>query len=536
MTTEEIVDRRWDAIVIGTGMGGATIGYALASAGKSVLYCEKGAWSRSCRAIKGRYAEECLVAPHGTDSISRTIRQYAGREWETIADHSQSRTKTFIPFVGSGTGGSTALYGMALERFFPSDFTPGICFPDIPDSNIPERWPITYDELSPYYGIAENLFRVRGSADVLRGTDFHPSYRAAPQYSDAAAELFHFLEAQGMHPYRLPLACDYAPECETCQGFLCSRECKNDSTRICLEPALNYHGAELLEECEVERLEATNSQVTSVIARHKEQKIVLTGKVIILAAGALFTPRILLQSASADWPQGLANKSGMVGRNLMRHFIDLYVIRPKTKCNVHPPAKELAFNDLYFSAGRKLGSVQGFGALPPAAHLVQQLGHDLRQGPFRYFAKAFAIAAPLISAYLERRLSGSQIFATVVEDLPYAENRVELGRKGELKLYYTLRKTERKRIAEMRNEIRRILKPYHPMLLKQAENNERLAHACGTCRMGEDPSSSVVSKDNRAHDLENLYIVDASFFPSSGGINPSLTIAANSLRVADLLI
>ncbi|WP_022949371.1 GMC oxidoreductase [Methylohalobius crimeensis] len=528
---EDIVNKHWDVVVVGTGMGGATIGYALAKAGKSVLFCEKGKSPWSSTGLKGRYAEDYIgtLSPN----LSRNnIFKDAGREWTEIEDRTKRRIKAFTPFVGSGSGGSTALYGMALERFFPGDFTPGACYPEAGASTLPKRWPIAYEDLLPYYAEAERLYRVRGTPDALRGKDFHPPYLEPPPLSEGGGELFSFLREQGCHPYRLPSACEYRPDCNCCQGYLCARECKNDSNRICLQPALSRYGATLLDDCEILRLEATHHKVTGVICRRASQTIRLKGSIIILAAGALFSPKILLQSVSDEWPHGLANHSGLVGKNLMRHYIDLYVLRPKTGVAVKTAWKELAFSDYYFEGGRKYGSVQGFGALPPAPQLVESLAQELRQGPFPIAEFLFRPMKPLVRKYLDARLSRSVILASMVEDLPYQDNRVEVEANGRLHFYYRMRPVEKERVKQMRSHMRRLLKPYRPMLIKQAENNERLAHACGTCRFGINASDSVLNGDNRAHGLENLYVVDASFFPSSAGINPSLTIAANALRVA----
>lgn len=529
---EEITKRHWDVIVVGTGMGGATIGYALAKTGMSILFCEKGKSARSSDSLMGRYAEQCLGDSTRSASSQGAVFKDAGREWAEVEDRTTSNVKTYVPFIGAGTGGSTALYGMALERFFPEDFTPRVRHPDAEDSTLPDLWPITYHNLLPYYEEAERLYRVRGGPDALRGADFHPSYLHPPPLSANAQGLSDYLCEQGCHPYRLPMACEFLPDCNCCQGYLCPRECKNDSRRICLEPALSKFGAKLLDECEVVRLEATPHEVTGVVCIHDGKTVTLHGGIIILAAGALFTPKILLQSASEVCPSGLANRSGQVGKNLMRHYVDLYVLKSKANQAEKAAWKELAFNDYYFAGGRKLGSVQGFGALPPVAQLVETLEQELRQSPIPSVDFFFRAVKPLLRRYLEYRLNGSLILATVMEDLPYADNRLEVGAGGRMQLYYSIRPREQERVEQMRALMRRLLKRFRPMVIRQAEKNERLAHACGTCRFGVSSADSVLNEDNRAHDLGNLYVVDASFFPSSAGINPSLTIAANALRVA----
>lgn len=529
---EEITKRHWDVIVVGTGMGGATIGYVLAKAGMSVLFCEKGKSTRPDDSLTGCYAEQYLGTSAFSSLSERAIFKNAGREWTEIEDRTTSRVKTYIPFIGAGTGGSTALYGMALERFFPEDFTPGVCYPQAEESSLPNFWPITYQDLLPYYEAAERLYRVRGSPDALRGADFFPPYLDPPPLSAHAKVLSDYLHEQGYHPYRLPMACEFLAGCNCCQGYLCSRECKNDSRRICLEPALSESDARLLNECEVIRLEATRHEVTGVVCTLYGHSVTLHGNIVILAAGALFTPKILLQSVSEAWPSGLANRSGQVGKNLMRHFVDLYALRPKPHLAGNVAWKELAFSDYYFAGGRKLGSVQGFGVLPPAAQLVETLEQELRQFPFLSVKHFFKAVKPLLSRYLEYRLNGSLILATVTEDLPYTDNRLDILPGGRIQLYYNIRPQERDRIEQMRVRMRKLLKPFRPMLIKQAEKNERLAHACGTCRFGVNSADSVLNETNRAHDLSNLYVVDASFFPSSAGINPGLTVAANALRVA----
>lgn len=533
---EEFAETHWDVIVVGTGMGGATVGHALAKAGKSVLFCEKGKSSWQTTAIKGRYPEASFEPPSAPQPTHRPVLADAGRAWGEIRDASHARPKSYLPFIGAGTGGSSALYGMALERFFPVDFTPRAAYPGAIDADLPEAWPISYSDLTPFYEAAETLYRVRGEADALRGEEFCPAYRPPPPLTQSAGRLKAYLERQGCHPYRLPQACEFKAGCACCQGYLCPQDCKNDSGRICLEPALKQHGARLLDECEVLRLEADATRVTGVLCRYQGKTLTLRGSIVILAAGALYTPGILLASRSAQWPDGLANRSGLVGRNLMRHFVDLYVLRSGLKEGLDSRWKEIAFND-YYLGETKLGSVQSFGALPPAAQLVESLQHDLRQGPVPFAGALFTAIKPVVRAYLQRMLSSGPIMASILEDLPYRENRVEMGpATGRLSLYYTVHVQDQDRIAQMRSRLRRLFKPFRPTLLPQAENNERLAHACGTCRFGADPATSVLDPDNRAHGVDNLYVVDASFFPSSGGINPALTVAANALRVAERIV
>jgi choline dehydrogenase-like flavoprotein len=306
-----------------------------------------------------------------------------------------------------------------------------------------------------------------------------------------------------------------------------------------LAPALRNHDAALLDQCRVLRLEATRDRITGVACRRHGQEFVLKGETIILAAGALQTPLLLLRSSSEAWPRGIANSHDLVGRNLMRHCVDLYALMPKAAPGQGENNKEIAFNDFFTEGSPRLGSVQSFGRLPPPAMIVEALEQELRDGPLGWLAGGFRLAKPFVKRVLDRKLSRALILAGLLEDLPYHENRVlpddTANESANLILRYQMHAFEKARIAEFRRKVTEVLKPYRVNVLKQAENNERIAHVCGTCRFGEDPSDSVLDRTNRAHGLENLYVVDSSFFPSSSGTNPSLTIAANALRVAEML-
>lgn len=532
----EIIVQKWDVIVVGTGIGGATLGYALAKAGKKVLFCEKGrSYLGNTEVLTGRYAEQSFAQPSVPQPKHQALLARAGRCWDQIEDCSGSKIRRFIPFIGTGVGGSSALYGMAMERFFPEDFTPRGNYSAATEASLPECWPISYQDLAPYYAAAEQLYRVRGGGDPLRAEEATNSLPAAPPLTPAAQDLTDFLQGKGLHSYRLPLACESVPDCECCQSYLCPRNCKNDSARVCLQPALEQYGAALLDQCEVLRLEATRQTVTGVVCERQGNPLVLKGDLVVLAAGALVTPTILLRSRSNLWPNGLANDSGLVGCHLMRHFVDLYLITPRHGVgdNRH---KEIAFNDFYH-ASERLGTVQSFGRLPPGEILAESLSQDIHHGPLPWLEKPFALLKPFLKPVLQRMVERSLVLAGIMEDLPYPDNRVTIkDDQGPIQLHYQIRPDEQARIERFRIRVREALRPYKVQIVKQAENNERLAHACGTCRFGENPQESVLDPRNRAHRLGNLYIVDSSFFPSSGGTNPSLTIAANALRVAGQIL
>jgi len=202
--------------------------------------------------------------------------------------------------------------------------------------------------------------------------------------------------------------------------------------------------------------------------------------------------------------------------------------------------KELAFNDFYRVDGEKFGSVQTFGAMPSTEIITAGLEQQLAESAVPFAAPLFRSVRPVVDAALTRLFAGKTILASILEDLPYNDNQVSIEKSQELDrprmmLKYNLTEYDQRRVDRFRKRVRAALESYRVFPIKQAENNERIAHACGTCRFGSNPATSVLDSMNRAHSVTNLYIVDGSFFPSSGGINPALTIAANALRVADHL-
>jgi choline dehydrogenase-like flavoprotein len=521
----------WDVIVVGTGMGGGMLGYSLARSGRRVLFVEKGrstlpgvpgtirsSMPETAEPTAGRSAEAYY------DALAR-----AGRSTDEIEDISGRFARRFVPFIGSGTGGSSAIYGMVCERFFVRDFTPRQNFHDPGDSTVPEAWPISYEQMRPWYAAAEKLLGVRGQPDPLRPEAAEVNLPAAPPFSADNQPLVDYLTGRGLHPYHLPMACDYTDGCSTCQSYLCQKSCKNDAARNCLLPALAEHGAQLLAQCRAVRLEADRTQVRHVICEHPSGTLALKAKVVVLAAGALATPVLLLNSRSGDWPRGLANGSDWVGRNLMRHLVDFIEIWPQPTCKITAANKEIGLNDFYFWEGQKYGTVQSYGAVPPMESQTNQPG-------WRH--KLLRAMSPAARPIYERFLSGGLALALIMEDLPYLDNRVlpsdrpSVDGRQRLRIKYRFHASEIERHTVFLRQLNEVLKPFRKITLRGAKNNASLGHVCGTCRFGTDPKSSVLDPHNRAHELDNLYVVDTSFFPSSAGLNPSLTVAANALRVA----
>ena len=518
----------WDAVIVGTGMGGATLGYSLAKAGWRVLFVERGLDLRSHdpEPIRGRFVEDHATFHRLPRDEQDRLMSLGGRATDEVEDAAPrfGSPATFRPFVGTGTGGSSALFGMVLERFFPVDFAGRRTSPGN-HSDRSAEWPISYDDLRPWYECAERLYRVRGGTDPLRSEESGVLLPPRP-LSDSGAAVYDTLSASGMHPYQLHVACEMRTGCATCQGYLCGSPCKNDAATICLDPAVTEHGATLLTDCAALSLEADQARVQLLVCSWRGRRIAVRSRVFVLAAGALLTPALLLNSKSSAWPDGLANQSGLVGRNLMRHAIDLFVLAAAPPVTPDAFTKEIGFNDLYGSGSEKLGAVQSFGLAMPLDYLRNRPGLSLWRllGP---------IASPLWSRYHRQPILGA-----ILEDDPSAENLVEPrgdvdGRgRYQLSIHYRLNSGDLARRRRFRSALMEVLRPLKPMRVRGSSDRPALGHACGTCRFGTDPETSVLDAWNRTHALDNLYVVDASFFPTSGGINPALTIAANALRVA----
>ncbi|OBH58739.1 GMC oxidoreductase [Mycobacterium sp. E2479] len=522
----------WDVIVIGTGMGGGMLGFSLARSGRRVLFIEKG--RSTLPGVPGTIRSSIpeVVEPQAARSVDTYYDALAraGRSTDEVEDVSGRFSRRYLPGVGSGTGGSSALYSMVCERFFARDFTPRQDFRNAGDSTVPEAWPVTYEQMRPWYTTAEKLLGVRGERDPLRHEAADDGLPGAPPFSAANQPLVDHLAGRGLHPYHLPMACDYTDGCTTCQSYLCHLSCKNESGRNCLLPAVTEHGAHLLTQCQAVHLDADAKRVQRVICQHPSGTLTLKAKVVALAAGALLTPVLLLNSRSGDWPRGLANGSDWVGRNLMRHLVDFIEVWPQRDSNITAENKEIGLNDFYFWEGEKYGTLQSGGAMPRIEAFTNHPG-------WQY--KALRMVSPAARPIYERFLSGGLVLAAMLEDLPYLDNRVlPLGGpssngRQRLQLQYRLHASEIERRTVFLRQLKEVFQPFRTKLLRGATNNAVLAHVCGTCRFGTNPASSVLDPNNRAHEVENLYVVDGSFFPTSTGLNPSLTIAANALRVAE---
>lgn len=489
--------RGYDVLIAGAGAGGATLGHALARAGRTVLFVEQGPDLSAPDALRGMPPEAVSNFRAAARSERDETLMRGGRNPEPYLDALAG--DAFVPFVGFGTGGSSGLYGMVLERRRPDDF---------------DGWPIGYGDLEPWYAEAERLYAVRGSVDPLRPREPGCEEPAVP-LSPANQVLFNHLSRSGLHPYRLHLACQRIDGCGICQGYLCpsERRCKNDARVICLEPAIATGNARLLARTRVIGFEADGRRVRHAVLRDGTGEFRIGAKLFVLAAGALSTPRILLDSR-------IGGTSGLVGRRLMRHAIDLFVLAAAPAFGHASESKELGLNDYYGSGAGRLGTIQSFGMAPPLDYLRNRPGWNI----WRLLGPA---AAPISRLFANR-----PIVASILEDRPSLDNRVDLS-GATPRIRYRLPPGDSHRRRRLARKLMRAFARFAPVPVIGTSSRPALGHVCGTALFGADPASSVLDARNRVHETANLFVADASFFPTSGGVNPALTIAANALRVAD---
>ena len=513
----------WDVIVIGAGAGGSTAGFNLARLGRSVLFVERG---------KLLHRDPTLVRGDRFSWTGDPETALAHGWWPHRfyyrADEDRAPVPTRPP-IGAGAGGSTAHFNAVLERFRPQDFTPRRFFKDISDTSLPEAWPIHYEEMEPFYNRAERLYRVRGTQDPLSLSS--ANLLEPPPASERELAVFSGLKGAGLNPYRIHSALERLPGCVGCPGVLCARGCRNDAARICLYPALDEYGAKILTNCRAIRFEERARSVERVVCDWNRRRVVLRARVFILAANAFLTPALLQRSASERFPNGLANSSGLVGHNLMMHAISHLFARLKRTSQVSDFNMNhgVSLNDFYIYDATKLGNVHAHPIVTreELTTFLIQYYQGINRLPGRLLSRIAAIGSILSRPWT--------VFAAILEDLPYYANYVAAKPGSEEDIVYTYRYPDelRRRGQMMINGFERTAGQRFDVRPLQPVGTLNGGHVCGTCRFGDDPRTSVLDRDNRAHDLDNLYVLDASFFPSSGGINPSLTIIANSLRATD---
>jgi len=490
-------------------MGGGFTAQALAKAGHRVLLVERGIEEKS--------------PPAATDSDDPETRIAAGR-WPTLTafEIDGVLNRCYAPF-GSGLGGSTNWYAAALERFADLDID------SLPNAPHPTGgWPIRSQELLPFYEEAERMLHVAGTADPL--SDHSTNHLLEPPHlGPCDTEFVRLFEQSGLHPYRLHVGIRYLPGCDECLGRLCYRNCRADVRSVLAEAP---EKPTIMARSEVVRLESTPDRVTCAIVAQGGRQIRIQAKVFVLAAGAIHTPKLLLKSANDHWPNGLANRSDLVGRNLMFHAVQNFALWPAKKLPSSGPRKSISLRDFYAAEGERCGCIQSTGfELGYGEYLMHLYQRFDRSAPsyIKMFRPLLRIPAKLTIETLGR----ATIFVNLIEDLPYPENRVLLNddEADGVSVKYTIKAELRHRAVHLRKLLTDRLKGRRLTFLSP-EIELNFGHPCGTCVMSNDPSTGVIDRDCRAHGIANLFIADASFMPTSGAINPSLTIAANALRVS----
>ncbi|MGZ4278154.1 MAG: GMC oxidoreductase [Solirubrobacteraceae bacterium] len=509
----------YDVIVIGTGAGGGTLARHLAPSGKRILLLERGDWLP-------REPQNWLARDVFVDN-----RYVSEDTWYDGAG------KSFQPQVHYCVGGATKLYGAALYRLRKADF--GLLHHH--DGTSP-AWPIGYDEMEPYYTRAEQLYRVHGA----RGEDPTEPPASAPYPFPAVShepriqQLADDLAAAGHQPFHAPcgvmLAEDDMPHsacvrCSTCDGFPCLVHAKSDAEVLGVRPALEHANVTMLTNAQALRLETNDAgtAVTGVVVQRDGARETHTADLVVVSCGAANSAKLLLASASDAHPNGLANGSDQVGRNYMFHNC-VAVLALSKEPNPTVFQKTLGLNDFYFGTDDvdyPLGNIQ----------MVGKSSAEMYRGEKPIQTRL----APEWT--LEKVARHAVDFWLSTEDLPLPDNRVTLRDDGSVALSYTATNDVPKKrlLHELKSMLKHLGMQHDHLLPRHAYLKNDIpvagcAHQAGTCRFGTDPADSVLDTDCRAHEVDNLYVVDTSFFPSIGAVNPALTAMANAVRVGDHLL
>jgi choline dehydrogenase-like flavoprotein len=380
-------------------------------------------------------------------------------------------------------------------------------------------WPIDYETLEPFYERAEELYQVRGAHGVDPTEAPRGAYpRGAVPHAPAMADIVEQLKRLGLHPSPLPLGLrDGCILCNTCNSFVCKLHAKSEADVCCIRPAIERPNVTLWTNAYARRLltDAAGGTVSAAEVERNGETVRVEAPLFIVSCGAVNSAALLLRSASAAHPDGLANSSGLVGKRYMAHLATMMEGFHPFRKNATVFQKTVAINDFYFH-GRDtkypLGQIQSQGR----THAVM--------------AQTVAPWIPLwaYDAWVSRGVD----WLAMSEDLPTERNRVTLDPDGRIRLTYqpnNVRAHER-----LVKEAKRILRQLgFWYVMSYSHKNRNTTHQCGTLCFGADPKTSVLDPFCRTHDIDNLFVVDASFFPSSAAVNPALTIAAQALRVAD---
>jgi choline dehydrogenase-like flavoprotein len=509
----------YDVVIIGTGAGGGTLARQLAPSGKRILLLERGGWLPR--------------EPNNWDTADVFVdgRYISKDTWY------DQRGKGFQPQVHYYVGGATKMYGAALYRMRERDFDE-LHHHD----GVSPAWPISYLDMEPYYTAAERMYRVHGARgeDPTEPPASTPYPFPAVSHEARIQQLSDDLARTGRHPFHAPCGVQLdettphlsaCVRCGTCDGFPCLVQAKSDAEMLAVRPALRHPNVTLLTNAEVVRLEtdASGRRVTTVVVEHEGHEERYAGDLVVVSCGAANTAKLLLASASEAHPAGLANGSDQVGRNYMFHDSQA-VLALSREPNDTVFQKTLGVNDFYFSGpdfDYPMGNIQMIGK-SQASEFRGEKPLETKLAPDFVLSD---VARHAIDFWLS------------TEDLPRPDNRVTLTPDGFVQLAYT--PSNRTAAKRLYHQLKSMLGDLgmHPghlvprfAYMKTDIPIAGVAHQAGTTRFGTDPATSVLDRNCRAHQVDNLYVVDSSFFPSISAVNPALTVMANAIRVADHLL
>ncbi len=488
----------FDAVVIGSGAGGGTAAYSLAKAGKKTLLIEKSTMPID-------------EMNHQDEHRMMILKEASYAQPFEIDAHDEKM------FVGSTLGGSTSIYGGVLQRPSRRDFEPGRDYQKFLDKSL-RQWPISYDDLEPYYEEIEDLYRVAGDHDSPAP---HLEKRSKsyvgqlPELEPINQRLLDSFRNNGLKPFRLPLAIDFdsCRKCPICPGYYCPVAARSSSYNRCIEPAKHSFQLKVWQGVEALHFEHQRGEAQALVVRGADhQTFKVSAENYYLAAGAIHTPVILERSE-------LGLSSGELGRNFMYHLgVAVSSLYAKDCGAAKRFTKQLGLSDFYFGTAEfphKLGFVQ---AIPIPGIKTMQM-----KMPFR-------VPQRLLDWLYKR----SMVFVMAIEDLPQRINRVTLNGKGQIKLSHQFHRYDLFRAQYAMNALRKTLKKASPLAtlgFLAANERSHTAHQVGTCRFGHDAKRAVLDADCRVFGSENIYVVDGSFMPTSLGVGPALTIMANAMRV-----
>jgi choline dehydrogenase-like flavoprotein len=504
------VSTHFDIVVIGSGAGGGTLVHALADSGARILLVERGDF----------VAQE---PENWNPEAVWKARRYRPRD-EYWVDASRPRRRLFRPYTHYGVGGNTKFWGSTLYRLRREDF-----IEVRHEDGLSPAWPIDYETLAPYYDQAERLYHVHGATGDDPTEPPRPPYPfPAIRHAPRVAEVVESLRRLDLHPSPLPLGLIRPEEpggcvlCRTCNSFPCFVHAKSEADVCCVRPALARPNVMLWTNAMARRL-VTDESGRTVVAAEIERNgntARVEAPLFVISCGAVNSAALLLRSANRAHPDGLGNSSGLVGRRYMAHLATMISAFNWRRPNDTVFQKTVAINDFYLAGNGRpypLGQVQSQG---------RTQGIVLKaESP--WYGRWIPLSA------WERWSEGSMDWLAMTEDLPVRDNRVTVDAMGRIHLRY--RPSNLGAHRRLVRTMREVLGKVGFFTIKHSLGTRNTTHQCGTLCFGADPRTSVLDIWCRAHDLSNLYVVDASFFPSSAAVNPGLTIIAQALRVADRL-